>query len=266
MNVFRSNCSTRNCVAVRSFILFLLFFSGFSFPAESLPSRPSENVYSRQNIFVEKFFLNIDNGLITLIARSNPLGPILEEISRRSGEKIIVSPGLRSKKINARWKDLPLEEGLKKIAEESGLLSGRDETGNIYLSEFRDFSKNRGQAVISPKNNNIPVLSKNESLADPLGIHPVDGVSSGEILSQNKDSGNGALLNEMVIRFKPDITEQDITQILADANIKIKKYIAPLKCHILSLPEGMTSYDAMVLFKNKKMLYQAEPDYLITVK
>ena len=266
MIVFRSNCSAFNCVAVRSFILILLIFSGFSFPAESLPSRSSETVYSRQNPFPEKYFLNIDNGLITLIARNNPLGPILEEICRRSGEKIVISPDLREKRITLRWKDLPFEEFLKKIAMESGLLSGRDETGNFYLSEFHDFSNIRKPAFIGKENRNMTASSKNINQAGVADIQSEGTVLSEAVLSQNKDSGPVSLLNEMIIRFKQDISEQDITRILADVNIKVKKYIAPLKCHILSLPEGMSSYDAMVLFKNRKMLYQAEPDYLITVK
>ncbi len=252
---FRSICSTGKCLVVRSLVLFFLIFSGFSFPVESLPSRPSETIYNRQNLFPEKFFLNVDNGLITLIARNNPLGPVLDEIGRRTGEKIKVSPTLRTKTITVNWKDIPFEEGINKIAEDTGLFFGRnEEEGSYYLSEFK----------ITPETSK-QVLNKHEKV-NPSGLSSAGSALSGAVLSQDKSSGDSILLNEMVIRFRQGISEQDINQLLSDANITVKKYIAPLKCHILSLPEGMSSYDAMVLFKNKKMLYQSEHDYLIPVK
>ena len=243
--------SIRTWMAVSSLVL---FFWIFSFPVMGIPSRPPETVGSRPNFFAEKYFLKIDSGLITLIARGNPLGSVLEEISKRAGEKIVISPALRSMKITARWEGLTLEEGLRKIAENSGLLFEKDEEGIFFLSAS---GSARGDA---------PANMKNISQKKSAGISPEKSVLSGGGGTQNKDSENSILLKEMVIRFKQDLSEQDIIHFLSNVNIKVKKYIVPLKCHILSLPEGMTSYDAMVLFKKKKMLYQAESDYLIPVK
>lgn len=263
---FRSNGRAITGVVIPPLILFFLILICFSLPAASLPSRLPETVYNRSNPFPEKIFLNIDNGLITLIARNSSLGPILKEIGHKSGIIITISPALRSKKITVRWKDISLEEGIKKIAEDSGLLFRKDKEGNFYLSEAIFVPESPETSIKMQNNGKRPVPLKSIIQAKQADVSSAGSASSGAVISQNINSGNNILLNEMVIRFKQDISEQDIYQFLSDANIKVKKYIAALKYHILSLPEGMTHYDAMVLFKRKKMLYQAEPDYLIPVR
>lgn len=263
---FRSNGSIDNGVAISSLILFFLILLLFSLPAMGIPSRPLETKYSRQDLFNEKFFLNIDDGLITLIARNNPLGSVMDEIGRRTGIKVKVSPGLRQKKIILSWKDIPFEEGVKKFAEDSGLSFKKDEEGNFCLSEQNAFPETEGLTFKKQEKRYPPTALKNNTQEISGDIGPADSVLSGKAVSQNKDTGNSILLNEMVIRFKQGISEEEINKFLSDANIKVKKYIAALHYHILSLPEGMTSYDAMALLKSKKMLYQAEPKYLVPVK
>ena len=263
---FRSNGIAGLGVVIPSLILFFLILLFVSSPAISVPTRPFESEYNRQNLFPEKFFLNIDNGLITLIARDNPLEPILEEISSRIGVKIRISPAIRSKKITVRWKDLSFKDGVKKLADDSGLFFGKDEAGNLYLSESQSVPETGGQSFEEPVKAVKQDVFKNTSDEEQPGISP-SGIDSSETLfSQDKDLENNIVLNEVVIRFKPDISEQDINKFLSDAHIKVKKYIAALKFHILSLPEGMSYYDAMALFKNKKMIYQQEQNYLFPVK
>jgi hypothetical protein len=235
-------------------------------PAMSIPSKSLESRYSRQDLFPEKFFLNIDNGLITLITRNNSLVPVMEEIGRRTDINVKVNPALRQKKITLRWKDVSFEEGIKIFAEDSGLLFEKDEEGNFCLSEHKIVPVTTEKSSINNEKGNLSVVSINTSQMKQADISPAGSVSSGSTVSQNNDTGSSILLNEMVIRFKQGISEEDINKFLTDANIKVKKYIAALHYHILSLPEGMTCYDAMALLKRKKMLYQAEPEYLIPVK
>jgi type II secretory pathway component GspD/PulD (secretin) len=83
----------------------------------------------------KSFFLNIIEGRITLVAKESPLGPILEEIGKRSGVKIILSPAIRSNRVTLDWKAIPLEDGIKKLAGSTGLVYKKDENGAIYLSE-----------------------------------------------------------------------------------------------------------------------------------
>ena len=190
----------------------------------------------------------------------------MDEISRRCDLNLKISPALRSKRITVSWKDVSFEEGLKKFAEDSDLLLAKDEDGNFSLSDEHPVSKTADLTINKQEKAKPSVNSKNTTLVKGTGIAPVSSVSSGTAFSQNKDSENSYAINEMVIRFKQDIPEKDIIKFLSDANIKVKKYITALHYHILALPDGMTYYDAMELFKNKKMIYQAEPDYLIPVK
>ena len=264
MNSFlSSNGSARTWLEVLFFI-FLIFLC-FSLPAMSIPSRPLETAFNRQNPLPEKFFLNVDNELVTLIVRNNPLGPILEEIGRRAGVKIKVNSAIRSKKITVSWRDVPFEECLKKIAEISDLLFEKEE-GGFYLLTHHDVPETGEQFTKIQKDENPPASSNDATQEKQVRISQVDSDASETGFSQNKDLENNIVLNEMVIRFKQDISEQDINQLLSDSNIKVKKYIAALKFHILSLPVDMTQYDAMLLFKTKKMLFQAEPDYLVPVR
>lgn len=266
ISFFRSNCCASISVVVSPFIVFFLILLCFSLPAESIPSRSPETTFNKQNTFPDKIFLKVDSGLITLIARDSHLGPILAEIGSRAGVKIKISPALRSKKVAVNLKGVLIEEGLKKIAEDSGLIFRKDEEDNFYLSELPLVTEPVEPFIKTQEKVNLPVALKHNSKAKQADISPVSSASSGAAISLNNDSGNNILLNEVVIRFKQDIPEQDINQFLSAANIKVKKYIAALKYHILSLPEGMTHYDAMVLFKRKKMLYQAEPDYLVPAR
>ena len=259
--IYRNNGSASIGVEIPSFFLCFLILLFLSLPAKGATSRSTETIYNNQNPFPEKFFLNINDGEIILITRNNPLGPILEEIGQRSGVKIKISPVLRSRKITISLKDIAIEEGIKKIAENSELIFGKYEEGSFYLSELPFAADTVKPSITKQEKGDIHV-----ALKDVTPENQAENDAPDTIASQNSNSENNILLNEMVIRFKQGISEQAINQLLADSNIKIKKYIAALKFHILSLPEGMTYYDAMALFKSKKMIYQAEPEYLVPVK
>ena len=268
IRLFGGNCSTGTGVGIPSLILFFLILLSFSLPALGIPSRSTGDKYNRQNPFPEKIFLNIDNGLLTLITKNSPLGPVMEEIRRKSGKKIGFSPILKSRKITVELKDIPFEEGIKKIAEDLGVIFLKDEPGNFYLSEEKS----------------VPVLAEQFNQHIKKDMQPevsgeIDQTKTGIVRQGNKSDissefsqmndqkdGSNTLINEMVIRFKQGIPEEDIRSFLSGANIKVKKYIAALNYHILSLPDGMTYYDAIVLLKSNQMLYQTESNFLIPVK
>ena len=254
-----------------AFLTFLfLFLLGNSLVFAGVPARPFDNAYPNKKIFPQKIFLNIDDGLITLIAKNIPLGSIMDEISRKSGIKISISPALRSKKVTIEWRDMPFEEGIKKIAGNSGLVFEKDEEGSFLLSEVH--------VVPSSTEKFLKDQEKTEQSSGPdkprngkqlnTGRADAAGISSEKELSENRSQEEkpDIVLNEMVIRFNQAVPKEDIDRFLSDAHIKVKKYIAALDYHILSLPDGMTYYDALVMLKNRKMLYQAEPNYLIPVK
>ena len=266
IRLYSNNGSTGPGMVIPSFFLFLIIFLCVSLPAKGIPSMPLETIYNRQNPFPEKFFLNIDNGLMTLITRNSPLGSILDEISSRSGIKINISPALRSKKVTVRWTDAPFEESVKKIAESCGLIIDRDELGIFYLTEGHAAPEPIEKFIKIKEKAGLSLASNDVNQAKAIDFNPVSSASPGKDISQNKNTQNNIHLNEMVIRFRQGISEQDINKFLAEANIKIKKYIAALHYHILSLPDGMTYYDAMILLQSKKMLYKEESDYLIPVK
>lgn len=263
---YRNNGCASIGVDIPSFFLCLLILLCFSLPVKGALSSPAETVYNSQNPFPEKYFLNVDDGQITLITRNNPLGPILEEISRRSGVTIKVSPTFFSKKITVTLKNISLDEGIKKIAEDSELILGKFEEGGFYFTELNSVVPESAEQpdIIPEKLYSTDTSSNIKTKLE--GISPINSFSSGVTVSQDRNSQKNIVLNEIIIRFKQDISEKDIHQFLADSNIKVKKYIAALKYHILSLPEGMSYYDAMALFKRKNMLYQAKQDYLVPVK
>jgi subtilisin family serine protease len=214
-----------------------------------------------------RFFLNIIDGRITLIAKDSPLGSVLEEIGNRSGVKIILSPAIRSNRVTLDWKGIPLEEGIKKLAGNAGLVYKRGETGAIYLSEVH----------VVPSSSEAPDRADKREIDFKMPLSPGE---EEETANPRKGSGNlspgreisgkeedvSIVMNEMVIRFNRDLSEAEINKFLTDSNITIKKYIAALNYHVLSLPDGMTYYDALAYFKSKKMLYQAEPNYIIPIK
>ncbi len=263
---YMNNGSTGTGMVIPSFFLSLIIILCVSLPVMGIPSRAVETLYNRQDPFPEKFFLNIDNGLMTLITGNNPLGSILEEIGRKAGVKINISPALRSKKISVSLKDVPFEEGVRKIAESCGLIFDRDTQGNFYLSEGHSAQKSLEKIIKTREKANLSLASNDINQAKATDFNPVGSASKGKDISQNKNTQNNIHLNEMVIRFRQGISEQDINKFLSEANIKVKKYIAALHYHILSLPDGMSYIDAMALLKSKKLLYQEEPDYLIPVK
>lgn len=264
--IFSSN--TTNKKIVFAFIIPIFFvLSGVQFNASGITPRRSDDTLTIGHSS-EKFFLNIIEGRITLVAKESPLGPILEEIGKRSGVKIILSPAIRSNRVTLDWKAIPLEDGIKKLAGSTGLVYKKDENGAIYLSEVH----------VLPSSPEGPGKVDHEGIEPKIAlasIKPVEGSSpqdeQGTTSLEKKISGaedkNGRIvMNEMVIRFNRELSEEEINKFLIDSNISIKKYIAALNYHILSLPEGMTYYDALAYFKSKKMLYQAEPNYIIPIK
>ncbi len=253
---------------VVSFILPLfLILSMVQFTASGITSRRLDDTLNKDKPS-EKYFLNIDKGRITLIAKGGPLGPIMEEIGRRSGVKIVISPAIRSKKVTLDWKDIPIEEGIKKLAGNTGLVFKKDETGAIHLSEVHIVPSSIYGSDGTQKGTNTS--GGIEEAQKPVEAGALNGdikTSSSEgIKSRSEGKDDRIVMNEMVIRFSRELSEADIKKFLSDSNISIKKYIAALNYHVLSLPDGMTYYEALSLFKSKQMLYQAEPNYIIPIK
>lgn len=251
-----------------AFIIPLFFIlSGAQFTASGItPGRSDDTLTIGHSS--GRFFLNIVEDRITLIAKESPLGPILEEIGKRSGVKIFLTPAIRSKLVTLDWKGISLEDGIKKLAGSTGLIYKRDEKGAIYLSEVHvvpsssEAFDREGNGVIDPK---LSKTSGNpEEKASPQ--NEPDAPSPERDISGTEVKNSRIVINEMVIRFNRDLSEAEINKYLTDSNITIKKYIAALNYHVLSLPENMTYYDALAYFKSKKMLYQAEPNYIIPIK
>ena len=260
--------NTNKLTIKTSLLLILIVLLLSAFPEPVLSAKPAlESSMIKENLFFEKFFLNINDGMVNLVARDIPLQPIIKEIGRRTGIKIHMTSLLGAKEITVNWQNVTLEDALKKIAGNSGLIFSKDTKGEIYLSEVYVASesveelteKNEKKSVEAVLNNRV--MQKSE-----VDIANKDVSGSGLSKTGEPDTEANFVINEIVIRFNPDFPEKERNQFLSDTNIKIKKHIAALNYHILSLPDGMTYYDALVLLKRKKILYTAEPNYLIPVK
>jgi subtilisin family serine protease len=248
-------------------LLAILILFGAQMQASAITSKPFDDGF-RKDQFSQKYFLKIDNGRITLIAKDSPLGPIMEEIGRRTGARIVLSPALSLKEVSLEWKNIPLEDGIKKLAGNSGLVFKKGENGAIILSEVHVLPSSLENQDNNDKTTTFSRdIKDSDNLAETGSIQgrPKDA-SPEKVLSKTEGKNPSIVMNEMVIRFNQGMSEAEIKKFLIDQNISIKKYIAALHYHVLSLPDGMTYYDALALLKSKKMLYEVEPNYIIPVK
>ena len=201
-------------------LLYLLFSVAFYFT--SIPpcyaEKIQENSVTKDVSKQEPWSLSINNGLLSLDARKADLRKLLEDISTRTGIKIEIASNIKGT-ISTSFHGIPLDEALKKIGVNRGIVFQREKAKNEYhISKITIFPSSRNQDEIkikssishqeiskTPPNNSIKPISQVKK-TDPQKRH----ATSLTIVDQKTGIKSRVVSNELIVRFKKDRTAEEI--------------------------------------------------------
>jgi hypothetical protein len=109
-------------IGVGSLAVAALHFFHADKHAPILPSAPVESPFSNARTPVQETqefaparSILVQNGLLSLVLREQPLGPVLTEISKKSGVKIYSLPTIDTRFVTLELRGVPLERGLQEL-------------------------------------------------------------------------------------------------------------------------------------------------------
>ena len=173
-----------------------------------------------------RFELSLSNGFISLDAKNASLYSILSDVSEKTGLQI-KSHGKLNQRITERFQELPIDEALRRISDNIGMvyskLSGKNEyrLDRVVIVE-RSTDQGAGQNNIS-----------NPTAAD---IMPQAGTS------------------ELIVQFVTGGSEAEIYSLIDRLGAVIKEQIPELDSYVLSLPDNISIDQALSYFSDQNLV------------
>ncbi len=218
--------------------------------------------------------LSISNGLLSLDAQDADVRKLLEAISTRTGIKIETNSHVKGK-ISISFHDISLEEALKKIGLNHGIVFKRKRGENTYhISRVEIFpgatQKYRSRNKENPSPQKIFKPPPRDSLKhvsqskkpDPQQTH----TRSLTIQDQMTSITSRVVSNELIARFKEELGPDEIQALISDAGATIKTHIKALNYYLISLPPSLSIVEALRFFQRHAAVEHVEPNLLIPVK
>ena len=216
------------------------------------------------------FQLSITDGLVTLHARDAQLRRILEEISEKTGVEFKIGPDVTGS-ITTSFHKLPIDEALKRMTGNRGIVFSKQKGKDRYqISKVSIFASSQNQAKKRAENHKPSKSPTGESknLASQITktkpqIRPATSIT---VINQETGTKSKVVSNELVIRFKKDLSKEDIGGLIAKSGAIVKTHIKALNYYVLLLPAHLSINDALTWYLQQNMVDGAEPNYLIPLK
>lgn len=233
-----------------------------------------EDAVNRTDQSEKPFHLSINNGLLTLDAREADLRKLLVEISEKTGVEIKIGANIEGS-ISLSFHDIPLDEAIKKIVINRGIVFSRKKGQNDYeISKVTIFPSSMKQEKIHTKSNTVDQRSSKQSSQKSLGPTSL-AIKTGSqkrpstsitIINEKTGISSKAVSNELIVRFKRDLAKEDIQALIAQRGATVKTHIQALNYYVLSLPTDLSVDEALRWLRRQDVVDQAEPNYLIPAK
>ena len=216
------------------------------------------------------FQLSITDGLVTLHARGAQLGRILEDISEKTGVEFKIGPDVTGS-ISTSFHKLPIDEALKRMTGNRGIVFSKQKgKGRYQISKVSIFASSQNQAKTKAENHRLLKSRTGESKQFTPQItktnSQVNQATSLTVLDEKTGTKSKVVSNELVIRFKKDLSKEDIGGLIAKSGAIVKTHIKALNYYVLLLPAHLSVNDALRWYRQQNMVDQAEPNYLIPLK
>jgi len=217
------------------------------------------------------FHLSISEGLISLQAREADLKEVLAEISKITGVEIVFDRHL-AKRISVSFFNKPLDEALKRIAQNRGIVFAQEPGKEdwrimrvVVLPGSAGPEKKRTgheRPVGSAAAPDLTVSSPRDVESGPL---PSPGTSGG-IIHKKSGTKPSFVSKELIVRFKSEVSQQEIKALIARAGARIKRSIEAINYFVISLPPSMPVNEALEWFRQQGGVEKVEPNYLIPLQ
>jgi len=232
----------------------------------------TEHKNQKKNAYIDTpYKLSVTNGLVSLDAQDAVLEEILAEISNIAGIKVkLVSP--IEKSITISFKDLPLDDALKKLAPNYAIaykkLGNRDEykVSEVVItdSQKRIFSLKKDD----PAQKSVPLSTPTHINTVHKTIQPsiLNPGLSGSLSNNTVNICSRYVQNELAIRFNKYLSNTQIQAAIAELGASVKNIIPALNYYIITLPSNLSVNSALIHFQNHQGVDAVEPNYLIPLK
>jgi hypothetical protein len=207
---------TQRIILLPYLIFSIAIYFTFTSPCHAEKIQTDSAIQAIQN--EKRWSLSINNSLVSLDAQKVDVRTLFEAISTRTGIKIETNSHVNGE-ISISFHDIPLEEALKKIGLNHGIVFKRKKGENEYhiskvtiFSSSRNRDKNHIKLNIShqevsktPPNNSIKPISQVKK-TDPQKRH----TTSLMIVDQKTGIKSNVVSNELIVRFKKECSAEEI--------------------------------------------------------
>lgn len=258
---------------VLSFLLFPVVLYVLSQPQLSCATTGEGNC-GNSELGEESFRLSLNDGLLCLDAQGADLRKILEKISEKARIEIEIGPNVGGT-ISTSFRDIPVAEALKKITGNRAMVF-LNETGQararISKVVIVTSSQDRGEAQAKSKTEDRdPIKPPTHDFVK----HTAQAVKTKSqdprptpltIINEKTGIRSEVVPNELIVKFKQGLPQEDIQALIAKTGATVKTYIEALNYYVLSLPPDLSVNDALRWYRQQGVVDRVEPNYLIPLK
>ncbi len=257
---------------IKVVLLFPLFSIAFHFIIVSCTcyaEKVHEEPVNKADSSKKSFHLSANNGLLTLDTQDADVRKLLEEIYRKTGIEIEIYGDLKGT-ISTSFCDISLEEALKKIFINSGIIFSKKEGQDVYeISRIMILPGSGIKGITRDRSNTVKYPSQDSSKGIFTTVktgsqkrHP----HSFTVREEKTDNKSKVVSNELVVRFKKSLSKDDIQSLIAKAGATVKSHIGKLNYYVLSFPSHLSVNEALQGFRQQNVIEEVEPNYLIPLK
>jgi subtilisin family serine protease len=221
---------------------------------------------------IGRFTLSFSDNRVSLDSVQAGVDDILSELSQKTGIKIHDHQS-RHRSITISFRKVSPEKAIQKLVDNAGFVYVKDPvTGHFRLIEVIITGRVNGMGTSGPSqaSHTNTYHTQNTAIPSaPVQLNPAEPLS-GLGIDFSEDSLSAAQTSmkpgELVVRFRVDTTDTEITRLLGKVGVSIKEHFSPLNDYLLALPEEMTVDQALVWFARQSQVESAEPNYLIPIQ
>jgi len=221
----------------------------------------------------DTFELTIQGNLLILKANQASLKDILRALSHKTGVPIEIDRDLE-KDVTIALTHLSLEQVIKKLVPNYAIVfsqEGEKDSYKVYKAIVIDSCDHCPETIIAgvdrPPSHQVPDY-KPKNTANKTA----DLTASSANFPQKTSSGIKKkhparfVANELIVKFKPHVSTQDIQDLLSITGANVKSEIEQLRYYVLMLPGGLSVGSALNIYQQNDAIDIVEPNYIIPLQ